>query len=155
MAEELQGDDVLFNHVGICVTDLERSRRFYEEVFKFRYWWEFEAPDEGTSSLLQLQPPVGLQAVYLVRDGLVLELLHYREAGTRPPSDRVMNDPGLTHLSFAVGDVPTVLDKVRANGGKVVEETDMQAAIMVRDPDGQLIELTTAGFREMRPPWPS
>ncbi len=27
-------------------------------------------------------------------------------------------------------------------------------AIMIRDPDGQLIELTTFGFQDMRPPWP-
>ena len=27
-------------------------------------------------------------------------------------------------------------------------------AIMIRDPDGQLIELTTFGFRSMWPPWP-
>ena len=25
---------------------------------------------------------------------------------------------------------------------------------MIRDPDGQLIELTTFHFRSMRPPWP-
>lgn len=25
---------------------------------------------------------------------------------------------------------------------------------MIRDPDGQLIELTTLGFPAMRPPWP-
>ena len=28
------------------------------------------------------------------------------------------------------------------------------AAIMIRDPDGQLIELTTPHFKTMRPPWP-
>ena len=27
-------------------------------------------------------------------------------------------------------------------------------AIMIRDPDGQLIELTTFAFHDMRPPWP-
>ncbi len=155
MAESGQGG-VLFNHVGVCVSDLERSRRFYEEVLDFRYWWEFDAPDEGTSDLLQIPSPVGLKAAYLVRDGFVLELLHYSGAGTRPSGERLMNSLGLTHISVAVADIPALLEKVVPHGGEVLEETNMGgAAIMIRDPDGQLIELTSLGFQEMRPPWPT
>src|SRR5580658_4629707 len=91
MTTDIQGEQTVFNHVGICVTDLERSRKFYEEVLQFRYWWELEAPDEGTSQLLQIPAPVGLRAVYLRRDGLVLELLHFSEAEARPFRQRVMN----------------------------------------------------------------
>jgi catechol 2,3-dioxygenase-like lactoylglutathione lyase family enzyme len=155
MAAELQGDQTVFNHVGICVTDLARSQNFYEQVLQFRYWWELEAPDEGTSQLLQLPAPVGLKAVYLVRDGLVLELLYYSGAKAKPFRERVMNEPGLTHLSLSVGDIAAVVAKVVPNGGTVVEETDMKAAIIIRDPDGQLIELTTAAFLDARPPLPA
>jgi catechol 2,3-dioxygenase-like lactoylglutathione lyase family enzyme len=150
----LEGDQAVFNHVGICVTDLDRSRRFYEEVLQFRYWWELEAPEEGSSQLLQIPPPVGLHAVYLVRDGFVLELLYYRDAEARPFRQRVMNEPGLTHLSLSVGDIPAILEKVVPHGGEVLRETDMEAAIMIRDPDGQLIELTSAGWRDILPPLP-
>ena len=151
----LEGDHTAFNHVGICVTDLERSRRFYEEVVAFRYWWELEAPDEGTAQLLQIPAPVGLRAVYMVRDGFVLELLHFSQApGATGDSPRVMNEPGLTHLSLSVGDFPTVLAKVVPNGGTVVEASDVGAAIMIRDPDGQLIELTSAAWRDHLPPLP-
>jgi lactoylglutathione lyase len=155
MAAELQGEQTVFNHVGICVTDLERSKNFYENVLQFRYWWELEPPDEGTSQLLAIPAPVGLKAVYLVRDGLVLELLYYREAKTKPFTRRVMNEPGLTHLSLSVGDIPAILAKVVPNGGTIDEETDMQAAIIIRDPDGQIIELTSAAFRDMLPPLPA
>ncbi|BBZ15660.1 hypothetical protein MBRA_58550 (plasmid) [Mycobacterium branderi] len=64
----------VFNHVGLCVADRERSRRFYEGLFGFVFWWELEPPDDGTDRLLQLNEPIGLRATYLVRDGLVLEL---------------------------------------------------------------------------------
>jgi lactoylglutathione lyase len=151
----LHGDQTGFNHVGVCVTDMERSQKFYEEVLQFRYWWELVPDDDATSTLLQLPTPVGLRAVYLVRDGLVLELLHYAGAGTRPFTERVMNDPGLTHLSLSVGDIPTVLAKVVPNGGTIIQESDMKAAIIIRDPDGQLIELTSSAFLEHRPPLPS
>jgi len=49
----------------------------------------------------------------------------------------------------------SVLAKVKTHGGEVLEDTDMGGrAVMIRDPDGQLIELTTFGFQDMRPPWP-
>ena len=103
MTTDMSPDQTVFNHVGVCVTDLDRSRRFYQEVLQFRFWWELDAPDEGTSQLLEIPQPVGLHAVYMVRDGLVLELLHFAQAGTRAFRARVMNEPGLTHLSFSGG----------------------------------------------------
>jgi lactoylglutathione lyase len=148
-------EQVVFNHVGLCVTDLERSRKFYENVLQFRYWWELDAPEEGTGILLQLPQPIGLQAVYMVRDGLVLELLHYRSADVRPWRKRIMAEPGLTHLSFSVGDVAEAVSRVVPNGGQVIEETDIKAAVMIRDPDGQLIELTSADWVSSLPPLPS
>ena len=104
--------DGAFNHVGICVSDLERSRRFYEEVLQFRYWWELDVPDEAAGQLLQLPLPLGTKAVYLVHDRFVLELIHFAEARTRPAPKRVMNNPGLTHLSIAVAGIPGILEKV-------------------------------------------
>ena len=75
--------------------------------------------------------------------------------GSSPTPRRVMNDLGLTHLSVAVDDIAATLEKVGTHGGEILEDTDMGGrAIMIRDPDGQLIELTTFGFRAMRPPWP-
>jgi catechol 2,3-dioxygenase-like lactoylglutathione lyase family enzyme len=148
-------DQVVFNHVGLCVTDIEQSKKFYENVLQFRYWWEFDAPDEPTSVLLQIAQPVGLHAVYLVRDGLVLELLNYRSAEVRPFRERVMAEPGLTHLSFAVEDIPQALSRVPANGGTVIDVTDIKAAVMIRDPDGQLIELNSADWLSSLPPRPS
>jgi catechol 2,3-dioxygenase-like lactoylglutathione lyase family enzyme len=147
-------DRVVYNHVGLCVTDLQRSRTFYEEVLGFRYWWELEAPDEPSSVLLQLPQPVGLTAVYLLRDGLILELLHYASAPVQSQARRVMAEPGLTHLSFSVADVGRALEEVKALGGQVLEQTNIKAAIMIRDPDGQLIELTTPDWQHSLPPKP-
>jgi len=155
MAARPEGEQTVFNHMGICVTDLERSKKFYEQVLQFRFWWELAAPEEGTSQLLQIPAPVGLRAVYMVRDGLVLELLSYSEATAKPFRERVMNEPGLTHLSLSVGDIPTVLEKVVPNGGQVIEATDIKEAIIIRDPDGQLIELTSAGWLDVLPPLPA
>ena len=144
-----------FSHFGICVSDLERSRRFYEEALGFKAWYDLEVPDEVTAKLLQLTPPLGTTALYLVLRRFVLELIHFADAEPRQAPSRVMNDLGLTHLSIAVDDVPASLAKVVPCGGEVLEDTDIGGfGVMIRDPDGQLIELTTFRFPDSRPPWP-
>ena len=139
-----------YNHTGQVVTDLERSKRFYIEVLGFEPWRELGFPDEGCASLLRLTPPIDMTASYLRRDGLVLELLHYAGSGAAPlaAKERVMNEPGLTHISISVDDIPTTCTRVVEYGGEVLEDTDVGAGIFVRDPDGQLLELLTMDYVE-------
>ena len=146
---------VVFNHIGLCVSDTGRSRRFYEEVFEFRFWWELDPEDEGTGSLLGLTGPIGLHATYLVRDGLVLELLDYKGREVRGGPARTMDELGLTHISLSVPDFDSTFSRVREFGGMVLEETVSNAAAMVRDPDGQLLEILTDAWRGFLPPQPS
>lgn len=133
------------NHSGLCVTDLDRSRRFYEQVFGFAPRNELTVPDAPASRLLGVPEPVGLTAVYLVRDGFVLELLHFDRDGNDPRRARSFTEPGLTHLSFTVPDLPAARAAVLAAEGVVLDGTDVGGrAVMVRDPDGQVLELLAA-----------
>jgi lactoylglutathione lyase len=144
----------VFNHIGLCVADRERSRRFYEGLLGFQFWWELEPPDDGTDQLLQLNRPIGLHATYLVRDGLVLELLDYSGREVHAGPDRVMDQVGLTHVSLSVSDLAAVLAMVDGFGGSVIEETVTEQFAMIRDPDGQLIELLPESWLAVLPPRP-
>jgi catechol 2,3-dioxygenase-like lactoylglutathione lyase family enzyme len=145
----------VFNHVGHCVTDIARARRFYEELLGFQFWWEFEVPDELGSPVLRVPAPMGMTAVYLVRDGFVLELLHFAARGAQAPArERVMNEPGLTHISISVADFDGVLERVPEYGGEVLRDTRNDSVAFVRDPDGQLIEIGSMAWRDMIPPLP-
>jgi lactoylglutathione lyase len=139
----------VFNHLGQCVADLTRSRRFYEEVLGFEFWREIEPPDSPSDQLLRLPPPIGMTACYLRRDGLVLELLHFAGAGAQPGPARArsMNELGLTHISVSVDDLEATCRAVKAHGGAVLDDTNIGAAVFVRDPDGQLIELLPMAYR--------
>jgi lactoylglutathione lyase len=145
---------IVFNHVGLCVSDTARSRRFYEGLLGFEYWWELEPPDEGTGQLLQLNKPIGLRATYLIRDGVVLELLAYTHRALQAGPSRVMDQLGLTHLSLSVSDLPAVLAKVESYGGSVADGTVSDQSAMIRDPDGQLLELLPDSWLAVAPPRP-
>ena len=145
----------IYNHTGQVVTDLERSKRFYQEVLGFKFWYEHTAPDEATTKLNQLDGPLGVTASYLCLDGFVLELIYYSAPGaTAPFRPRTMNEPGLTHLSVAVDDVRATAQKAADYGGQIVEESDLGVALFIRDPDGQLLELLPVTFRTRLPPQP-
>jgi catechol 2,3-dioxygenase-like lactoylglutathione lyase family enzyme len=144
-----------YNHTGHVVTDLERSKRFYQEVLGFRFWYEITPPDGPTAKLSGLTPPLGTTASYLTLDGFVLELMHYSAPGaTVPFRPRTMNEPGLTHLSISVDDVHVTAAKAVEFGGVLIEESDLDVALFIRDPDGQLIELLPVTYRDHLPPKP-
>jgi lactoylglutathione lyase len=139
---------VAFNHVGQCVTDLERSKRFYIDLLDFELTREIHPDDELSAPLLGLQAPLELTACYLARDGLVLELLHFAAPGqTRPYRQRSMHEPGLTHVSVSVDDIDDVLGRVRDYGGEPLPETNIGHGVFIRDPDGQLLELLPMSYR--------
>ena len=139
-----------YSHVGLCVRDLDHSRRFYEEVFGFRRAFDFRTDGPETPKLLRLEAPLVLDAVYLWLDGLLLELLAFNR--TTPAAARVMNEPGLTHLSLFVDDLEATLDAVGRCGGRVRADTNIGVAVFVEDPDGQAIEVIAPGghFRALR-----
>src|SRR5689334_7647446 len=113
------------SHIGLCVTDLERSRRFYEEVFGFREAFTFHTDGAETAALLRLDPPLVLDAVYLAVDGLLLELLHTEGPAAPVARDRTMNEPGLTHLSLFVDDLDATIAAVTQHGGRVRADTNI------------------------------
>lgn len=151
---------VFFNHLGQTITDIARSRRFYEGLLGFRYWWSLEAPDELASRVLMVPSPCKLTATYLWRPDMVLNLMHFGEPAAREAyRARRLNEPGLSHLALSCEDVPALLARVESFGGRVHEESRgapsaWGQAIYIRDPDEQLIEIVTMAWREMLPPLP-
>ena len=126
-------------HVGLTVTDMARSRRFYEGAFGFRFDRELHMDPPQLQPLMQLDPPSHIYAVYLMLGSLTLELMHWRPGARTGAGDRVFLQTGLTHLSFSVDDIPATLKQVEAFGGTV--QNSVGRAALVRDPDGQLLEL--------------
>ena len=139
-----------FSHLGICVSDLEAALRFYRDALGFEVASELTVKGEPADTLLRLRD-VELRAVYLRRDGVTLELLHYAQPGhVGDGSPRAMNALGLTHLSVRVDDLAETLAALSARGFAVLRDTRVEnpslhaRAAFVTDPDGTLVELVEA-----------
>lgn len=130
------------NHVGHCVTDLDRAARFYAAL-GFVEDRRLVLPDAVVADFLDVEAPVGLTAVYLALGPFQLELIHYDREGNPPARERRFNEPGLTHLSLDVDDLEATLAALPDAGGEVLRTVPGRAAI-VRDPDGQLVEVIQA-----------
>jgi lactoylglutathione lyase len=137
-----------FSHLGICVSDLERSLHFYCEALNF-VPAESHAVGNEFGALMELDGVV-LRSQFVRRDGVAIELLHFASPGAvGAPLRRPMNQLGLTHLSVRVDDVDAVAATVERLGGTVVagSRTTFDVGgtsldfVYCTDPDGVRIEL--------------
>ena len=135
------------SHVGICVSDIDRSMNFYGDVFGFKEVTRMDVSGDEAENLLEISD-LDLQAIILQRDGTCIELLHYRSPGHVDNAElRKMNLLGLTHLSFMVTDIQSVIESVKEAGGAYLEQTAFHVkatkmkGTFVTDPDGMKIEL--------------
>ena len=48
---------VFVNHLGQTITDIARSRRFYEGLLDFKFWWDFQVPDHLASKVSWCRRP--------------------------------------------------------------------------------------------------
>jgi glyoxylase I family protein len=128
-----------YAHVRLTVTDIARSREFYDRVFALPVALEVPADaDEGTRQ--QLGFLYG-GVIYRLGAGL-LGLRPVAPDGDRFDEDRV----GLDHVSFAVRDADAVQAAARRPEELGVPHSgvkDLGRSVLVefRDPDGIALEL--------------
>jgi lactoylglutathione lyase len=141
-----------FSHFGICVSDLDRSLRFYCEALGFEKA-ESHAIGNEFAALMDL-PEVAVTSQFLRRGTTAIELLAFSEPAPFGPSERrAVNQLGLTHLSFRVSDLDGTAAKVAELGGTVVESSrttiDFGGTplrfLYCTDPDGIRVELMDLG----------
>ena len=143
----MNGGDTRFStgHVGLNVSDLPRSTRFYREVFGFEVAGE---SDEA-----------GREYVFLAQEGKLVLTLWPQSRGAAP-TDR----PGLHHLSFEVDSVAQVEAaevRLKALGARIHHggivphrEGGDSGGLFFEDPDGVRLEiLTTSGAGQRAAPY--
>ena len=132
-----------YAHMRLTVTDIARSRAFYEAVFGFDV--AFEAPPEDADEETKEQLAFLFGGVIYAFPGGLLGLRPVASSEDRYDDDRV----GLDHVSFAVAsrdvldDAVSTLDELGvAHEG--VKEIGGGSILEFRDPDDIALELFAA-----------
>jgi glyoxylase I family protein len=128
-----------YSHVRLTVTDLSRSRAFYDQVFALPV--AFEVPADADEETRERLGFLYGGVIYRLGSGL-LGLRPVAPAGDRFDEDRV----GLDHLSLAVRDPDAVHDaaaRLDALGVQHSGVKDLGRAVLLefRDPDGIALEV--------------
>ena len=137
------------SHIGISVSDIERSLAFYKQGLGFLEGSRVQVENKY-NALFGFDGPIKMQSSFLRLGELVIELIEFTSPATQIlPEMRALNHTGLTHLSFRVADVDETGSRLARLGGKVhpstrttEEGSGRQGQIVIcTDPDGTRIEL--------------
>ncbi|MCW2608630.1 MAG: hypothetical protein JWO60_3323 [Frankiales bacterium] len=130
-----------YSHVRVTVTDIDRSRAFYEEVFGFDVAYEAPPADADQATKDALGFLFG-GVIYSFGAGNLLGLRPVAPGGDAFSEDRV----GLDHLALALSSkadleqAAATLDELGvAHGG--VKDLGVISILEFRDPDGIALEL--------------
>ena len=135
------------HHVGVTVSNLERSLEWYSRIFGFD-----PGPinhGEGPELERGVQVPAAKLSFCMVRVGNVnVEFLQYHQPEGKI-WDRTNGDVGAAHICFVVDDMRSAYDDLRSRGavfnGPPVTLTDGDLAgsqwAYLRDPDGIQLEI--------------
>jgi glyoxylase I family protein len=136
------------HHVGICVSDLQRSLRFWCEGLGFKATM---APEVGSewSDALEIGGDIEFSANFIEKDGFAFELLHYVRPQAHGTPSTTRNQLGFTHLSMDVDSLDAAIELLTGLGGTYLPSTRTlykgpEATVelaFVADPDGVRIEL--------------
>jgi lactoylglutathione lyase len=141
-----------FSHFGICVSDLDRSLRFYCDALGFEKAETHEIGREF-AALMDL-PDVAVTSQFIRKGPTSIELLAFHEPSPFGDHERrAVNQLGLTHLSFRVSNLAATEARIVGLGGAVVESSrtkidlggSMLEFVYCADPDGVRVELMDFG----------
>ena len=126
------------DHVGVSVSNLNRSIEFYKKNFGF-----------NVERLIEL-PQRNLRVALLQKAGFTIEMLQFADALPLPDYRKTMETEGKTigvkHFCMRVNDIQAASDFLKRNGVKFDSEVTVGVRglrrFFVKDPDGILVELS-------------
>lgn len=140
-----------FAHVGLTVSDLQRSREFYMHAFGFEPVMDVERTEPWIGNVVGYKGAHLAFAQMRLPSGMHLELIQYKSPAGIKRQTSETNMDGNVHLCLEVDDIVKALERAVAAGAWAMSrrkptliETGPNAgskAVYLRDPDGITIEL--------------
>ena len=124
------------DHIGIAVSSLADALSFYRDALGL----EVEAPQEVASQ--------HVRAHFVQAGGAALELLEATDEASPIARFLAKRGPGLHHITLRVDDIGAALDRLKARGVRLIDETprpgahgSLVAFIHPSSANGVLVEL--------------
>jgi catechol 2,3-dioxygenase-like lactoylglutathione lyase family enzyme len=135
-----------FEHVGLSVSNLDRSMRFYTRLLGFEKVRIIECPPERGLGRVVGIPNCTARIAQLKLGEMILELFEYTAPRGRPiASDRTQADIGLSHMGFASKDIQADYRRFLEEGVKFysapIEYRPQVWNAYFYGPDGETCEL--------------
>ena len=140
--------------IGVCVTDPEKSAKFYTEVIGMKEVPGFEVPADFAGAIgLTANKELKVRVFTLGEGEKAAKLkLGYIPGTTPKKSDNefLHSQTGVRYITLMVADQTPVLERIKKAGVKTIGKTPAEIPgsiakgmwiTIVRDPDGNLIEL--------------
>jgi len=137
-----------FRHVGITVTDIERSLEFYRELLGFEVYKDMEESGEYIDNFSGIKDIKVRTVKMKATDGSLIELLEYkshRNDNTKCKNE-LITTIGCSHFALTTDDLDYLYKKLSHRGIRFNSEPQLSPdgyakIAFCRDPDGVLIEL--------------
>ena len=135
-------------HIGVTVTDLERSIDWYTQVLGRSPTPVASNGGPRLARALGLGDDVELRYAFFELENVLFELVCYSAPDSRP-NDRLVSDVGAVHVCFEVSDIEAAQERLRALGVEFASEPldlvdgPMKGVryVYFRDPDGVALQL--------------
>jgi len=144
-------EKVVFHHVGITVSNLERAVKWYSTAFGLEPGLVLEVSGPNSGKVLRMPEHVH-KAVLLPVGDFAIELLEFTPKGKARFEGR-QDDTGYVYICFKVDDLDAVYRRMTAAGydfhcePQLGEEGQIKGSkfCVMRDPDGKTIEFIETG----------
>lgn len=133
-------------HVGLSVSNLDRSIAFYRDLLGLEVLRMIEAGPTMRLGEIVGMPGCSAKIAHLMKGDVMLELFEYRDPrGTPIPKDRRQADFGFIHAGFTSTDTRGDYARLKAAGVSFLSEpVEFRPGVWVayfRGPDGEVGEL--------------
>ena len=136
-------------HVGVIVSDLEESLRFYEEVIGMQRVRSFEIDEDfGRRSGLTGGVPFTVEVLQLGTGETATQwkLMSFGDRAASQENTYIHNHTGMQYITLVVNDLSVAIARLEARDVEMLGETptplsDGRHFVLIQDPDETFIEL--------------
>lgn len=137
---------IKLRHIGIVVRDLEKSVKFYQDIFDLKIDKQIIEDGKYVEDLVGIKNASIHWAKLKAKDGTIIELLEYKNNPNKEKDNHMANRLGCSHIAVSVEDIESIYTKLQKYNckcnSKPLFSPDGKVKVMYcHDIDGSILEI--------------